>query len=83
MSSCSLLAPAVPTQSISLRPYQAQALDAIAAAEARGQRRQLVALPTGCGKTIIFCELIRPRNAPALVLGEASDLIAARIARFA
>ena len=34
-------------QAMPLRPYQAQALDAIAAAERDGVRRQLVVIPTG------------------------------------
>ena len=50
-------------QSIALRPYQEEALTAIEDAEQRGQRRQLVALPTGTGKTVVFCELIRRREA--------------------
>jgi superfamily II DNA or RNA helicase len=36
--------------SLPLRPYQAQALEAIGAAHARGVTRPLVVLPTGGGK---------------------------------
>jgi superfamily II DNA or RNA helicase len=39
-----------------LRPYQREAIAAICAS---GQRRQIVALPTGTGKTIIFAHAIR------------------------
>ena len=46
-------------RTISLRPYQQVALTAIADAEARGIRRQLVALPTGTGKTVIFAHLLQ------------------------
>ena len=37
---------------------QLAALEAMAAAEARGVRRELLALPTGTGKTVVFAELI-------------------------
>jgi ATP-dependent helicase IRC3 len=60
---------------IELRPYQQQALDAIVAAEARGIRRPLVALPTGTGKTIIFAYLIQQRPGRALTLVHRDELI--------
>ncbi len=98
---------------LELRPYQSEALSAICAADDRGVRRPLVALPTGTGKTVIFAYLLArqlgtdrlaARDAPrrtapasgkqldllrrmrvgvsaALTRGEASDLIAARVAR--
>ena len=40
-----------------LRKYQKEAQAAIVAAWARGVRRTLLVLPTGCGKTIVFCKL--------------------------
>ena len=42
---------------VSLRPYQQQALDAILAAYRRGVRKQLVVMPTGTGKTVLFSAL--------------------------
>ena len=39
-----------------LRPYQTEALDAIQNAW-NETRRTLLVLPTGCGKTIVFCKL--------------------------
>ena len=39
---------------IELRPYQIEAIEAIETAEKDGTKRQLVALPTGTGKTLIF-----------------------------
>lgn len=58
-----------------LRDYQAQALDAIGAAFARGVRRQLVVLPTGSGKTVCFAHLVNRRPGRALVLAHRDELI--------
>lgn len=40
-----------------LRPYQKEAVAAITEQWASGARRTLLVLPTGCGKTIVFCKL--------------------------
>ena len=40
-----------------LRPYQKEAVAAIKEQWASGARRTLLVLPTGCGKTIVFCKL--------------------------
>jgi superfamily II DNA or RNA helicase len=40
-----------------LRDYQTQALDAVKANFEKGVNRQLLALATGCGKTVIFAHL--------------------------
>lgn len=58
-----------------LRPYQEQALDAVDAAERQGTRRQVLVLPTGAGKTIIFASLIKNRRTRALVLAHRDELI--------
>lgn len=58
-----------------LRPYQEQALDAVDAAEAAGTRRQMLVLPTGAGKTVVFASLIRRRKSRALVLAHRDELI--------
>lgn len=42
-----------------LRPYQRQALQAVIAAFREGKRAVGISLPTGTGKTIIFCALTR------------------------
>ncbi|MBI4482187.1 MAG: DEAD/DEAH box helicase [Acidobacteria bacterium] len=71
---------------MTLRPYQRECLEAIRAAYHAGARRQLVALPTGTGKTMIFAELpayFRMKNR-MLVLAHREELIdqaAEKIAR--
>lgn len=40
-----------------LRPYQQECLESILACYRRGQRRVLVSLPTGTGKTVVFANL--------------------------
>jgi len=58
-----------------LRTYQAQALDAIGAAHARGVTRQLVVLPTGSGKTVVFSNLVSRRPGRSLILAHRDELI--------
>jgi len=64
-----------------LRPYQEETLAAIEAAENRGVRRQLVNLPTGTGKTVVFAELIRRRPGRALVLAHRDELNCQAVAK--
>ncbi len=45
-----------------LRPYQKEALDASLQRYKRGVRRQLIALPTGMGKTVIFVNVPKHRG---------------------
>ena len=60
---------------IQLRDYQAEALEAIAAAYKREKRRQLVILPTGAGKTVVFASLAKRLNVPTLILAHRDELI--------
>lgn len=39
------------------RPYQIEAIEAIEGEWAKGTNRTLLVLPTGCGKTIVFCKV--------------------------
>ena len=57
------------------RPYQTEAVTACLEAAATGQRRVLVALPTGTGKTIIFAKLLQQRGGRSLVLAHRDELI--------
>ena len=44
-----------------LRPYQAEAVRATHDQWRAGHRRTLLVLPTGCGKTIVFCTVAQER----------------------
>jgi superfamily II DNA or RNA helicase len=60
---------------LDLRPYQREALTAIEAATLRGVRRQVIALPTGAGKTVIFAHLILAQPQRTLILVHRDELI--------
>lgn len=45
------------SQTIALRPYQREAIDAVQAAWAEGMQRPAVVLPTGAGKTVVFSRM--------------------------
>ena len=42
---------------MTLRPYQAEARDAILQEWDQGRKRTLLVLPTGCGKTVVFSKV--------------------------
>jgi hypothetical protein len=60
---------------IELRPYQCEALTAIEAAALRGVRRQIISLPTGAGKTVIFCHLLVEQQTRTLILVHRDELV--------
>jgi superfamily II DNA or RNA helicase len=62
---------------VTLRPYQQEALDAILFHEGKGISKQLVVLPTGAGKTVLFSHLpvIRKNTLPMLVLAHRAELL--------
>lgn len=66
---------------LTLRPYQEEALERIAAAEARGVRRPMLVAATGLGKTVMFCELARRRGGRALILAHRDELVAQAAAK--
>lgn len=59
------------TTGLTLRPYQLEAIEAVQA----GSGRQMIALPTGAGKTLVFSELIRRRGGTALILAHRDELL--------
>lgn len=60
---------------LALRPYQAEAIDAVLAARRRGLKRLLVCLPTGAGKTVIFSRLAGLAARQVLVLAHREELL--------
>ena len=58
-----------------LRPYQREAIDAVLSARRAGERRLLVCLPTGAGKTVIFSHLAGLARRPVLVLAHREELL--------
>jgi len=65
-------------QPLALRPYQRAAVESVRDHWARGVRRQLIVLPTGAGKTVVFSHLIRRRTTDgrrALVIAHRDELI--------
>ena len=62
---------------VQLRPYQQEALDAITTFYDNGVSRQLVVLPTGAGKTVIFTHLPEHKqdSLPMLILAHREELL--------
>ncbi len=58
-----------------LRPYQLECLESIESKAKEGLNRQMVVLPTGAGKTVIFSELIRRRSLKTLVIAHRIELL--------
>lgn len=46
---------------MNLRPYQNEAVSAIEEEWQEGRKKTLLVLPTGCGKTIVFCKIAENR----------------------
>lgn len=63
---------------VTLRAYQTAAIESVRTALARGERRALLVLPTGAGKTIVASEIIRrgvERRRRALFLAPRRELV--------
>jgi superfamily II DNA or RNA helicase len=60
---------------VTLRPYQAEAIEAVLAARRQGHKRLLVCLPTGAGKTVIFSRLAELAQRQVLVLAHREELL--------
>jgi len=63
------------------REYQIEALEAVASARTRGITRQLISLPTGCGKTVVFALLAKEFNGKTLVIAHTEELISQAVAK--
>jgi len=61
--------------SITLWPFQFTCKLDVYSAWAAGQRNVLLVLPTGSGKTVIFSEIVRENNGPALVCAHRHELV--------
>lgn len=63
---------------IDLRPYQAEAINAVFVEFQKGHDRTLVVLPTGTGKTIVFAKVVEIKvngGKRALILAHRSELL--------
>jgi len=65
---------------IKLRCYQEEAIKAIKDSYSTGVNKQLIVLPTGSGKTIIFSKLIVDLNKRTLVISHRTEIIKQTIA---
>lgn len=48
-----------PASKVTLRPYQTDAVDGVFSEWESGTGATLVCLPTGCGKSVVFSEVMR------------------------
>ncbi|MBI2543208.1 MAG: DEAD/DEAH box helicase [Candidatus Aenigmarchaeota archaeon] len=60
---------------LTLRDYQIECLDAIKNSRESGIDRPLVSLPTGSGKTVIFCEEAKRTDGRSLILVHRDELL--------
>ncbi|RKU22974.1 hypothetical protein C6499_19255 [Candidatus Poribacteria bacterium] len=61
--------------SITLRDYQTTIVESVVNAFDSGERSLLVSLPTGTGKTIVFCEILKRMGVPCLIVAHRDELI--------
>lgn len=64
------------------REYQSEALEAVSEYRANGITRQLISLPTGCGKTVVFALLAKEINVKTLVIAHTEELIKQAVSKF-
>lgn len=63
---------------VQLRPYQAQAKDAVLSEWKKGYRKTLLVLPTGTGKTVVFSKVVEnqvSQGGRALILAHRGELL--------
>src|SRR3990167_9487562 len=62
-------------KNITLRPYQTESISAIKEQCSKGIRRQIISLPPGSGKTVIFASIIKDTGMRALVFVHTRELL--------
>lgn len=65
-----------------LRPYQAEALEAVLTSSEKGIKRPMVVLPTGMGKTVLFTSIAREMNTRTLVIAHREELLTQAKSKF-
>jgi ATP-dependent helicase IRC3 len=73
MAICNLIKP---------REYQLEALEAVTSNSAKRITRQLICLPTGTGKTVVFALLAKEINRRTLVIAHTEELIKQAVEKF-
>ena len=63
------------TSAPTLRPYQNETIRAAMTYGRSGEKRALVVLPTGTGKTVIFCAMAAMASKKVLVLAHREELL--------
>jgi ATP-dependent helicase IRC3 len=66
----------IESNTLALRDYQQEAIEAVNQAACEGLTRPLVSLPTGTGKTVVFAHLLAQRGGRSLVLAHREELLA-------
>ncbi len=68
---------------LTLRPYQSTAIHAVHSAWQAHHCHPLISLPTGCGKTVVFSQIIADSPGRSLVLAHRDELVAQAAAKIA
>ncbi|HEY8424388.1 MAG TPA: DEAD/DEAH box helicase family protein, partial [Limnochordales bacterium] len=66
---------------LAMRDYQQAAVEAVEREFRRGVTRQLIVLPTGTGKTVIFSHVAKRRGGRTLVLAHRTELLDQALAK--
>lgn len=83
MAQLTLARDQTPPQALPLYPFQRDALDAVHAARARGVTRQLLAIPTGGGKTVVATHAVTELGLPTVFMVHREELATQTLNKFA